>query len=263
MSAGAQAAALPDAQVERGGPRYALLAGEHALWLRWREAGDAQAREKIVHHYLAYARALAARIYARRSHNEFEFDEYMQLATVGLIESVDRFDPSRGVLFKTFATRRIAGSVLSGLRTLSERQQQIALRRRVAQERLESLRSQPLAEVDPEDALRALTEIGVGIALGLLLEGTGMISDGEPSLPDNTYSGLELRQLRERVAAAVGELTAREQDVIRRHYLQGIAFDEIARELDITKGRVSQLHRQGLERLRALIADRGAGDFTL
>jgi RNA polymerase sigma factor for flagellar operon FliA len=242
---------------------HPVLAGEWRLWASWCQSGDEAARNEIVLHYLSYARALAAQIYGRRMHDEFEFDEYVQLATVGLMEAVNRFDPSRNVLFKTFATRRIVGSVLSGLSNLSERQQQAGVRRRIATERLESIRTELAAAERPEDLLRALTEIGVGLALGLMLEGTGMIANEGAALPDNAYSRLELRQFQKQVSRYVEQLLPREQDVIRRHYFHGIAFGEIAMELGLTKGRISQLHHQGLAHLRKLIRQEHRCDLVL
>jgi RNA polymerase sigma factor FliA len=257
------APAVPESASPDAEPRHPPLDDEGVLWERWRRHGDLAAREAIARHYVAYSRALAARIYARRIRDEFDFEEYAQLAIVGLMESVDRFEPERGIQFKTYATHRITGAVLSGLASLSERQQQIQFRRRVAQERMESLRESVSETAAPEDQLRALAEIGVGLALGIILEGTGMIQDGEGAAPDNTYSGVELRQFRDGIASALDRLTDRERDVIRLHYLQGEAFGDIARDLGLTQGRVSQLHRQGLSRLRRLLREAGRGDVAL
>lgn len=243
-------------------PRHALLADEPELWRRWRDGGELRARDRIVLHYQSYARALAAQMYGRRTYDEFEFDEYLQFATVGLIEAVERFDPQRGILFKTFATRRITGAMLSGLSTLSERQQQIGLRRRVAAERVESIKAASLPG-DPEQLLRELAEIGVGLALGFALEGSGMVAGAEASLPDNSYTRLELRQFQQQILHLTRRLTAREQEVIQMHYLQQISFDEIAARLQLSKGRISQLHSQGLKRLRGLILTLAPCDIAL
>jgi RNA polymerase sigma factor for flagellar operon FliA len=244
-------------------PSYQELAGEAALWQRWVDGRDHAARDILARHYQAYARALAAQMYSRHSGDEFEFDEYLQFATVGMLESLDRFDPTRGAMFKTFATRRITGAILSGLASLSERQEQIVLRRRVADERSASLKGEQLLDDDPESLLRELANIGVGLALGYILDGTGMMENAEQTLPDNTYTRVELKQFQDRITHLVRNLTAREQDVVRLHYFQSKSFDEVAEELGLTKGRVSQLHKQALLRLRTLIADRAGISLDL
>lgn len=230
-----------------------LVSDEQELWRRWHGRREPQARQQLAELYVSYARALAAKSYSRRVHNEFEFDEYLHFAVVGMLESLDRFDPGRGAIFKTFATPRINGAILNGLETLSERQQQVGMRRRLAHERLESLKGDGLPTDRGEQLLHQLSEIGIGLALGFLLEGTGMMASAEDALPDNAYAQLELRQLQDRIWQLVEQTTLREGQVIRRHYRQQQSFDEIAHELKLTKGRVSQLHRQALTRLRQMM----------
>jgi RNA polymerase sigma factor for flagellar operon FliA len=236
-------------------PAPASVDEERELWVRFRTQGDPAARRQLAEIYVSYTRALAARSYSRRMHNEFEFDEYLHFGVIGMMEALDRFDPARGALFKTFATPRINGAILNGLEGLSERQQQIGMRRRLAQERLQSMKEGGTGDDGGDQVLNALSEIGVGLALGFLLEGTGMLVSEESHLPDNAYSHLEMRQLRDRLWQMVEEATPREAQVIRRHYLQQQKFEDIAEALQLTKGRISQLHRQGIERLRRMIAD--------
>jgi RNA polymerase sigma factor for flagellar operon FliA len=242
---------------------YHDLPGEGALWERWIGARDDGARDRLARHYQDYARAVAAQLYSRRASDEFEFEEYLQFALVGMMESLDRFDPQHGVMFKTFATRRITGAVLSGLSRLSERQEQIVLRRRVAEERTASLADQVLPEDDPEAILRELAGIGVGLALGYILDGTGMMEGGEQALPDNTYTRIELKQFQDRIKHVLKGLTAKEQEVIRLHYFQSKSFEEVAAQMVLTKGRISQLHKQALVRLRSLVAGGAVFDLAI
>jgi RNA polymerase sigma factor for flagellar operon FliA len=211
----------------------------------------------LAERYLPYARALAAKCYARRAHGEFEFNEYLHFAVVGMMEALDRYLPDRGAQFKTFATPRISGAILNGLDGLSERQRQIGLRRRLARERVESLKTASTTLDPGQKLLQELGDIGIGVALGFLLEGTGMLVDADDQLPDNAYSQIELRQLRERIWQLVEQLTEREGQVIRRHYLQRQDFNDIAAALQLTRGRISQLHRQGLARIRMLAETSG------
>ena len=69
-------------------------------------------------------------MYSRRGGQDFEFDDYMQYASLGLMECVDRYQPGLGASFKTYATTRMTGSILNGLR-LTERQQQLSIQRRM------------------------------------------------------------------------------------------------------------------------------------
>jgi RNA polymerase sigma factor for flagellar operon FliA len=69
------------------------------------------------------------------------------------------------------------------------------------------------------------------------------------------YRQAEMRQVRERLVQAVDALPPQERTVIRSHYLQDLPFEEVAATLKLTKGRISQIHKQALLRLRTCVAD--------
>ncbi|HEY0823666.1 MAG TPA: sigma-70 family RNA polymerase sigma factor, partial [Ramlibacter sp.] len=216
-----------------------------------------------------YAKVVAASYYSRRFHDEIEFGDYLQYASLGLLEALDRYDPARGVQFRTFAARRMHGAILNGLERLTEKQQQIAARQRLRAERLQDLKS--LAQVgsgaagpqQPDQLLRFVSDVGIGLALCWMLEGTAMVENVEASAAAPFYQGLALKQARERLLHAVDALSPQERTVIRNHYLQEMPFDEIAAMLHLTKGRISQIHKQALLRLRALVRDHADWDATL
>ena len=234
-------------------------APERVLWERVHAHGDERARQSLITRYLPYARVVAATYYARRTHDEIEFAEYLQFASMGMIESISRFDPTLGVQFKTFAARRMHGAILNGLERLTEKNQQIAVRTRLRKESLQSLKEAPRGaggNRKQEDLFVYLAEVGVGVALSILLEGTGMMDAGAEETgasmsPEIRYFRVdEMRQLRRVLTDLVGRLTEQERTVIRYHYLQEVPFDEIAGMLGLTKGRISQIHRKALMRLR-------------
>ncbi|SFO54238.1 RNA polymerase sigma factor for flagellar operon FliA [Variovorax sp. PDC80] len=272
-------------------------AGEHApgggmganddtlpLWQRWRDRADPEARELLIGHYLPYARMMAATLYGRRTHDEVEFADYLQYARVGLLEAIDRYDPTQGAQFKTFAARRVQGAMLNGLASFTEKNQQISVRMRLRQERLEAVK-QAAAEAAPDDApatassspsrsadalFRYLAEVGIGLALGVMLEDTGMVDaqafDGEAHAPSPEVSYFrksEIDRLRSVVRSLVDRLGEQQRTVIRHHYLQEVPFDDIAAMMGVTRGRVSQLHRQALLRLRELLSADARLDVSL
>jgi RNA polymerase sigma factor for flagellar operon FliA len=223
------------------------------LWRRLAETQDVKTRDALIQRYAGYASAMAAKLYAARSSEEFAFEEFEQFAMVGLIEAVDRFQLGRGAQFTTYATTRIRGAILSGLQHLSERQEQIAWRRRVMRERASALAPETFSQDGSPQLLDELLAVAAGLALGALLDGSGMMIGPEDSLPGNAYAEIELHELREQLWPLLDQLTEREREVIHMHYVESCDFAEIGARLQLSKGRVSQLHRQGLARLRTLI----------
>ena len=124
-------------------------AQESDLWRRYKADGDAAARAALLACHLPYARVVAAMTYARRYNDEVEFGDYLQFASIGLLEAFERYDPSRGVQFRTFASRRMHGAILNGIEGLTEKLQQIAARQRIRRERLDDLKDSATAPTAP------------------------------------------------------------------------------------------------------------------
>jgi RNA polymerase sigma factor FliA len=249
------------------GPRESS-AEEARLWQRLRAGGDAAARDALLHLHLPYARVVAATYFSRRYHDEIEFGDYLQYASLGLIEALDRYDPARGAQFRTFAARRMHGAILDGIERLTEKQQQIAARQRLRAERLRDVKEGALESAGSTDApprsaeqlMKFVAETGIGLALCWLLEGSCMVADPQRCEAVPFYRSEELRQLRERLQQAVEGLPPQERTVVRSHYLQEMPFEQVATMLGLTKGRISQIHRQALLRLRTLVGDHADWD---
>lgn len=233
-----------------------IATDELALWDRWRDHGDEQARAHLLEIHLPYARVVAASYFRKRFHNEIEFEEYHQLSAVGLIEAMERFDPAAGAQFRTFAARRMHGSILDGLERLTEKQQQISARQRLEAQRQASIKQMAAegrssAGARPaEQVLHYVAEAGLAFALAWILDGTGMITADDRSETVPFYRSVEMRELRQRILELVQGLPAQEKKVIYYHYLQEEPFDEIAILLGVSRSRVSQLHRHALGRLK-------------
>lgn len=246
-------------------------ASEANLWQRWHGAEDPIAREELINRFMPHARMLAAVVYKGRFHDEVEFADYHQLACVGLIEAVERFKPDLGVSFKAFASHRIRGAILNGLEKQTEKNQQIAAQQRLRKDRIDSLKAEAKSSMaekvttssgnDARSLLAYMADVGIGLALGVMLEGTRMLvaeEDTEASTVASPEVGYfrrrEALQLQEALRNAIEKLEQSEQRVIRYHYQQDLAFEEISRLLGVSRSRISQIHRKALLGLRQALA---------
>lgn len=232
------------------------------LWVRFGQQRAPAVRDQLVAAYSGFARILAAKAYARRAYNEMEFADYLQYAMVGLLESLDRFDVARGIKFETFASRRIAGAIMNGIESSSEVQEQIAARRAAMSARLGSLTDGQTAPATPDGVFARLAELAIGLAVGFALEGSGMNGGFNSEYGDNSYHGVELKQLRAHIMAATARLPAQQRLVIHGHYLQHLAFDEVASTMRLSRGRVAQIHKEALGNLRARLQDLQGMDLS-
>lgn len=220
------------------------------LWRRWRDENDASAREALILLHLEFAKMLAAKCFAGRYGDELEFADYMQFATVGLLESIDRYDPASQASFRTFSAPRINGAMLDGVARLSEQQRQISARQRMLAERAESLTGSMESKEGTDEIFEQLAGVAIGLALGYMLEGSSMYQVQEPVSMNSAYTNVEVRQLQQQVRSLVDMLPERERSVIKYHYLNHLRFEAIAEILSLSKGRVSQLHKNALDLLR-------------
>jgi RNA polymerase sigma factor for flagellar operon FliA len=229
---------------------------ERALWQACRR-GEMEAREALFSRYLPVARRIAWRF--RRDHGAapLAITELIQLGSVGLLEAIDRFKPELGVPFRYYCTRRVAGAIAEGIGRLSEVNQQITTRRRVERERLRSLREQGKEPQSLDEKLALIGAIAAELAVGIMLEDSVMYVANERDPAKDAYETLAWKQAVHHIVRALEGLPERDHAVIRLHYIEGIPFEQIGRLMGLSKGRISQLHKQALGLLRKRLSDMG------
>ena len=242
--------------MSRDGPSIGLrlLEGEReteaSLWRRLRFENDVSCRERIFERYQSLARSIAVSEFRRRPSYGLERTDFLQLAFGGLLEAVDRFDPLRGAPFSAYARRRIRGSISDGIARSSESGAQYNHARRLETERLRSLDAP--AALQGKDAIAQLSDIAIALAIGLVVQSSRRSSD--PRALDlvevGAYESVAWREVELTVLQEIDRLPPIEQTILKQHYLQEMAFKDIALLLGVSKGRVSQLHRAALARLR-------------
>lgn len=221
---------------------------EAALWKRFVSDRDSETRGRLIERYLVATRRIAAALYANRSDNSVDFGDYLQYARIGLLEAIDRYDPAKEANFATFATYRIRGSVLNGIEKATEQLTQRAHYRRMRQERLSSIKEQ--ADASTADAFARMVDLTLSVAIGHLLEDSGLWMADEADHSSDPYLLFELKRLRERLGILVDALPDRERQIIKHHYFEHKDFMDIAEIMGISRGRASQLHARGLKLLR-------------
>jgi RNA polymerase sigma factor for flagellar operon FliA len=215
---------------------------EAALWRRLKIDYDAACREHLFATFAAMARRIAMQEFRRRPPYGLEKQDFEQLAYGGRLESIDRFDPLRGAPFEAFARPRIRGAISDGIARSSEGGAQYSFRRRVETDRLRSL-----SENNSADPLEELASIAAMLAIGLMAEAS---SEDRLGASLSELDGRAWQDMQNSISQEIEQLPANERMIMRGHYIDGVAFTNLATLLNVSKGRVSQLHRAALLRLR-------------
>jgi len=237
-----------------------LDGGEQTLWERWRGGRESVARDALILKYSSWARLVARDVYMRVHSLGDAWQDCVQNALIGLLEAIDRFDPNRHIKFETYARHRIRGAVFNGLRTLREGRAPGARGDAWARDQAGALaeRTQSLDDGSAPDPLDAFVAITVGLGLGFLLDQAAF--PGTEAPPD-AYAELEKKELQASVTEGLGQLDEREQVILTLHYYHHVPFVDIAARLGVTKGRVSQLHKRALGRLRVILGSRVLAEY--
>jgi RNA polymerase sigma factor for flagellar operon FliA len=236
------------------------------LWERYRAHGDAEARAALLDGYLGLVHH-GAREVLRRAPGPLDFEELISAGTVGLVQALEGFDPSRGLAFSTYAMPRIRGAMLDELRHRDWTPRLVRTRRRrLAQERARLQHALGRAP-SPSELAEALeidlatywrwteeTEGRVMIALDQSVDGSVDASCLYETIPDRESrepgDALARQETLEDMLAAFGELPERERLVLTLYYYEELSLKQIGEVLHVTESRVSQIRTRALQRLR-------------
>lgn len=235
-------------------------------WLRL-ESGDtpwsdfdARDRQEIVRHYAPKIKIVASRLKAKLP-NSVEMGELFSAGSMGLLEALGRFKPELGIKFETFAESRIKGAMLDDLRRMDWFSRGQRHRVRTLEEAMRRLENETGASPSLEQlaAATGLTEREVSQGLEALQNQlclsldaiTENISSYQKNQLDNEpYKTAEFKELVDKLASLIDDLTPREKLVLSLYYGEELNMRETSEVMGITEGRVSQLHSQALSRLR-------------
>ncbi len=218
-----------------------------AQWSQYLLNRDQALRRALIERYLPLARSIAASVFRLRFDESVAFDDYLQYGRMGLMQAIDRFDPARGIVFEAYAARRVRGAILNGLGKESE---VAAQRHSYAERQRERLRS--IKEHSVGERLHYLVRVTVTAAIAAMLD-EEFDEPADERVASNPYASAELSQLGRALWGHMASLPERQRLIVQQHYVGGMEFQDIALHLQLSKGRISQLHAQALEHLRSAL----------
>lgn len=255
-------------------PKAIVLAEQ---WRRYRRDGERVVRDQLVLAYSPIVKHVAGRI-ASRMPPHVDLADLVAYGLAGLIEAVERYDPSRGVKFESFAGLRIRGAIIDAMRSLdwvprAVRDEAREFERTSADLLVRLQRLPTDAELAAaldidDDELDARMQRAANAQLVALDQPWGFNgSDTAPTtmldfLPDPSAGDpadiSDRADLEDQVSAAVLQLSGREQTILALRYHQDLTYAEIGEVFDVTESRISQIHTKSMLNLRVLLG--GADD---
>lgn len=244
------------------------LAPERRLLERYARDRSPIVREELVERFMPLARRLASR-YAGGAE---PFDDLIQVASVGLVKAIDRFDPERGTAFSTFAVPTILGELKRHFR---DRGWSVHVPRDVQERILKVERSlaelpsklghsptvQEIAqriEATEEEVLEAMHAAQGHHAVSL--DASSSLGDGDEPAPLRDRIGAEdlsfnTVEYGEAISEVLEEISERDRKVLHLRFVEDLTQSEIAAQVGVSQMHVSRILRATIERLRQQIPE--------
>ena len=224
-------------------------------------------REQLVQRFVPLVKRIAYHLMARLPPS-VQFDDLVQNGMLGLLDAIDRFQEGFGAQFETYATQRIRGAMLDGLRENDWLPRN--LRRELR--RIETAINQLEHEHGRVPSEKELAEtLGMSLAdyQKTLQDARGhqlvyfddLAGEGDEGFLERHFTDnaadpaaiLEDKSVKASLITAIGELPEREKLMMALYYEQDLNLREIGEVMGVTESRVCQLHTQAIARLRSQI----------
>ena len=246
------------------------LSDERRLLVRYAQDRSPVVREELVDRFMPLARRLAGR-YAGGAE---PFDDLIQVASVGLVKAIDRFDPARGTAFSTFAVPTILGELKRHFRDRGwsvhvprDVQERILKVERAMAELPSKLGHTPTVreigqriEATDEEVLEAMHAAQGHHAVSL--DATATTGDGDEPAPLRDRIGAEdlsfnTVEYGEAIGPVLKEISDRDRMVLHLRFVEDMTQSEIAERVGVSQMHVSRILRATIEKLRQRIPDEG------
>jgi RNA polymerase sigma factor FliA len=241
-----------------------------AGWEAYTQSRTPEMRERLLLQYIPLVRRVASRMLGSLPRC-VRLDDLISAGVVGLLSSLDNFDPTLGIKFETFAMNRIRGAMVDSLRELDWVPRSVRQKARQLERSIEEL-TQRLGrapddyeiadqlQVSLEDYHQMLDEVNVTVLLSLddtfptqHGEGTALSEMATDPNASNSHERLEEAELRELLVQNLKNLPEQEKLALALYYYEELTLKEIGEILKLTESRVSQIHSKAILKLRASV----------
>jgi RNA polymerase sigma factor FliA len=232
---------------------------------------DAEERERLVSEHLPQVKYIARRIHDRLP-SHVPMDDLVHAGVVGLIDAVEKFDPSKNVQLRSYAKFRIRGAILDSLREmdwsprhLRRQARRIEEAQRVLNLRLGRMATEPelAAELGMklQDLQHLQGELG-GLDLDSL-QAESMDPQSDENAVNYLLGGPEKDpfslclsgEMKSHIESALEGLDEREKQLVTLYYLEELTMKEVGAVLGVGESRVSQIHSATMARLRVRLEE--------
>ncbi len=234
------------------------------LWEEYIKTKSEKLREQIIVEYVPLVKLVAGRLNMYLGYT-VEYDDLVSYGIFGLIDAIDKFDYGKGIKFETYASLRIRGSILDQIRKMdwiprSVRQKQKQMESVIAKlekEKGANVKDKDIAQelgisLDEYRSWESLTNISNVASLDEFMEQGN--DNGVREFRNTTYiepeEAVNREEVKKMLMDALELLTEKERKVVLLYYYEDLTLKEVAKVLEVSESRISQLHSKALEKMK-------------
>jgi RNA polymerase sigma factor for flagellar operon FliA len=238
-------------------------------------------KDKLVLEYAPLIKFIAQKIAVRLPSN-IELDDLISSGVIGLMDAIDKYDPTRDNKFKTYAEFRIRGAILDELRAQDWVPRSIRDKAKLLDKTMANLEAE-LGRIATDDEVAKALNVNIDEFHELLnqvrpvsllsidesqtfsnVDKKSILNILEGCKLNNPFNQLNIKSVKDIVTQAIEELPERQRLVLSLYYYEDLNLKEIGKVLRVTESRVSQLHAQAVSRLRNKLAQTlGSGELDV
>jgi RNA polymerase sigma factor for flagellar operon FliA len=245
-------------------------AAEKDLWARWKDNGDAAAREELIVRHMRIVKYIAGRM-AMHCPPSIEMDDLVGWGVLGLLDAVEKYDHRQDIKFTTYASIRVRGAIIDQIRTLDWAPRSLrAMARKLAEAR-DKLRQERGREPTLDSIAEVLqTTVEQVEDTVSQLQTAQMLSlhDYLPANDDSSGNRLDVtsdaevvsaekaaleQERQDRIIRCIMRLPEQQQKVLHLYYYEELTLKEIGAVLELTESRISQVHSAAMKSLRKAV----------
>jgi RNA polymerase sigma factor FliA len=229
-------------------------------------------KDKLTIEYAPLIKYIAQKISVRLPAN-IELDDLTSAGVIGLMDAIDKWDPTRDNKFKTYAEFRIRGAILDELRAQDWVPRSVRDKAKLLDKTMVSLEA-GLGRVATDEELAVALKVSVPEFHEILnqvrpvsmlsideaqtfstVDKKSILNLLEAAKLNNPMVQLNIKSVKDVVTKSIEELPEKQRLVLSLYYYEDLNLKEIGKVLRVTESRVSQLHAQAVSRLRASLSD--------
>jgi len=246
---------------------------EDRLWEEYRKTKSQALRDAFIRQYMPLVKYVAGKVSVGMP-GSVEFDDLVGFGQFGLLDAIEKYDPSKNVKFKTYAVTRIRGAIFDELRQIDWVPRSVRQKSREIEDAINTLEARlgrtatdaEIAEslgVSEDDYHRIIMKVSGTSVLSLNDVWHNGDDAANASIGDSIESPssmnpdaiVEREEIKKVIVQAINELPEKEKMVIVLYYHEDLTFKEIGQVLNVSESRISQLHTKANLRMRAKLTN--------